>query len=646
MERISWIRNSLRDFFFLEKKEDSLYNETSYALFKIGTVLKEFFMNLLTADKISKNFTDKPVLNNISLGINEKDKIGVIGVNGTGKSTLLKILAGKEEPDEGNVVKGNDVRVEYLAQTPEFDDTYTLLENVTRAHEHVGDGWNVEGEAKAMLGKLGIVDWDMKPSKLSGGQRKRAALVRTLLTPADILILDEPTNHLDNAMAEWLEEYLNSFRGAFIMITHDRYFLDKVTNKIVEIDKGHLYTYETNYTGFLELKLEREEMELATERKKKSLYRQDLAWMMRGARARSTKQKAHIQRFEELRDREKIEETGKVEITALASRLGKKTIELSHLQKAFGEKKIVEDFTYIFLPLDRIGIVGGNGAGKSTLLKMITGVENYDGGSIEIGPTVKIGYFAQECETMNPKQRVIDYIKEVAEYIETSEGSASASQMLERFLFSGAMQYSNIEKLSGGERRRLYLLKILMEAPNVLILDEPTNDLDIQTLRILEDYLDSFPGIVISVSHDRYFLDRVVRRIFAFEGNGQIERYEGGFTDYWNKAKAKEESLQSGKEPLEKSEPKKSKKEYKTREKKLKFTYAEQKEFDTIDADIEALEQAIEQAEKEILANAKDFVKLQEITNRKEELQQKLEEKMDRWVYLNDLAEKIQNSKG
>lgn len=646
MERISWIRNNLRDFFFLEKKEDSLYNETSYALFKIGTVLKEFFMNLLTADKISKNFTDKPVLNNISLGINEKDKIGVIGVNGTGKSTLLKILAGKEEPDEGNVVKGNDVRVEYLAQTPEFDDTYTLLENVTRAHEHVGDGWNVEGEAKAMLGKLGIVDWDMKPSKLSGGQRKRAALVRTLLTPADILILDEPTNHLDNAMAEWLEEYLNSFRGAFIMITHDRYFLDKVTNKIVEIDKGHLYTYETNYTGFLELKLEREEMELATERKKKSLYRQDLAWMMRGARARSTKQKAHIQRFEELRDREKIEETGKVEITALASRLGKKTIELSHLQKAFGEKKIVEDFTYIFLPLDRIGIVGGNGAGKSTLLKMITGVEKYDGGSIEIGPTVKIGYFAQECETMNPKQRVIDYIKEVAEYIETSEGSASASQMLERFLFSGAMQYSNIEKLSGGERRRLYLLKILMEAPNVLILDEPTNDLDIQTLRILEDYLDSFPGIVISVSHDRYFLDRVVRRIFAFEGNGQIERYEGGFTDYWNKAKAKEESLQSGKEPLEKSEPKKSKKEYKTREKKLKFTYAEQKEFDTIDADIEALEQAIEQAEKEILANAKDFVKLQEITNRKEELQQKLEEKMDRWVYLNDLAEKIQNSKG
>lgn len=625
------------------EKEDSLYNETSYALFKIGTVLKEFFMNLLTADKISKNFTDKPVLNNVSLGINEKDKIGVIGVNGTGKSTLLKILAGKEEPDEGNVVKGNDVRVEYLAQTPEFDDAYTLLENVTRSHEHAGDGWNVEGEAKAMLGKLGIMDWDRKPSKFSGGQRKRAALVRTLLTPADILILDEPTNHLDNAMAEWLEEYLNSFRGAFIMITHDRYFLDKVTNKIVEIDKGKLYTYETNYTGFLELKLEREEMELATERKKKSLYRQDLAWMMRGARARSTKQKAHIQRFEELRDREKIEATGKVEITALASRLGKKTIELSHIQKSFGEKKIIEDFTYLFLPLDRVGIVGSNGAGKSTLLKIITGVENYDGGSIEIGPTVKIGYFAQECETMNPKHRVIDYIKEVAEYIETSEGSVSASQMLERFLFTGAMQYSNIEKLSGGERRRLYLLKVLMETPNVLILDEPTNDLDIHTLRILEDYLDSFPGIVISVSHDRYFLDRVVQRIFAFEGNGQLQRYEGGFSDYWKKAK--EKSIPNSKGNIEKSEPKKSKKDYKTREKKLKFTYAEQKEFDTIDEDIEALEMAISQAENEILANAKDFVKLQKITERKEELQQKLEEKMDRWVYLNDLAEQIENLK-
>lgn len=601
-------------------------------------------MNLLTAEKISRNFTDKVVLNQVSLGINKNDKIGVIGVNGTGKSTLLKILAGKEEPDEGRVVKGNDVRIEYLAQTPEFDDKYTVLENVIKSHEHASDGWNVEGEAKVMLGKLGITDWNEKPSNLSGGQRKRAALVRTLLTPADILILDEPTNHLDNAMAEWLEDYLNRFNGAFIMITHDRYFLDKVTNKIVEIDKGNLYTYETNYSGFLELKLEREEMELATERKKKALYRQDLAWIMRGARARSTKQKAHIQRFEELRDREKIEEVKNVEITALASRLGKKTIELKDICKAFDEKILIKDFSYIFLKTDRIGIVGGNGAGKSTLLKIVTGIEQADSGSIEIGPTVKIGYFSQECEKMNEKQKVIDYIKEVAEYIETSEGSASASQMLERFLFTGAMQYSLIEKLSGGERRRLYLLKILMEAPNVLILDEPTNDLDIQTLRILEDYLDTFPGIVITVSHDRYFLDRVVRRIFAFEGNGEIRQYEGGFTDYWLKTREKEKTAVQ--RDTEVVAEKKTKKNYnKNREKKLKFTYAEQKEFETIDEDIATLEEQLDQIEKDILANAKDFVRLQELTDKKDEIQQQLDHKMERWVYLNDLAEQIQAEK-
>ncbi len=602
-------------------------------------------MNLLTAEKISKSFTDRKVLNQVSFGINENDKIGVIGVNGTGKSTLLKILAGKESVDEGRVIKGNDVRVEYLAQTPEFDDAYSVLENVIGSHQHASDGWNVEGEAKAMLGKLGITDWDLQPSKLSGGQRKRAALVRTLLTPADLLILDEPTNHLDNTMADWLENYLQSFRGSFIMITHDRYFLDKVTNKIVEIDKGKLYTYETNYSGFLQLKMEREEMEQATERKKKSLYRQDLAWIMRGARARSTKQKAHIQRFEELRDREKIEETEQIEIKSFASRLGKKTIELSNISKAYGEKKIIENFTYIFLKKDRIGIVGNNGAGKSTLLKMINGVESIDSGSIDIGSTVKIGYFAQECESMSPNQRVIDYVKEVAEYIETPAGKASASQMLERFLFSGAMQYSAIEKLSGGERRRLYLLKILMEAPNVLILDEPTNDLDIQTLRILEDYLDDFPGIVITVSHDRYFLDRVVRRIFAFEGNGVVKQYEGGYTDYWNKLECEkaETSLKGG--ASEPKEEKKSKKEYKNRQKKLKFTYAEQREFETIDEDIAKLEEKIEQAEKQMSEHAKDFVKLQELMQEKEDLQSQLDEKMDRWVYLNDLAEQIEAAK-
>lgn len=598
-------------------------------------------MNLLTADKISKNYTEKKLLQDVSLGINEKDKIGVIGINGTGKSTLLKLLAGIEEPDEGAITKGNHVRMEYLAQNPEFDDNKTILENVTSHLKHVSKGWNVEGEAKAMLGKLGITDLGLLPSQMSGGQRKRAALVRTLLTPADILILDEPTNHLDNEMAEWLEGYLQSFRGAFVMITHDRYFLDKVTNKIVEIDKGKLYTYETNYTGFLQLKLEREEMALATERKKKALYRQDLEWMMRGARARSTKQKAHIQRFEELRDREKIKTDEKVEITTLSSRLGKKTIELQSISKSFGDKLLIKDFTYIFLKQDRIGIIGGNGVGKSTLLKMIVGEEVYDSGNIEIGPTVQIGYFSQECESMNPSWKVIDYIRDVAEYVETEDGSVSAAQMLERFLFTGSMQHAPIEKLSGGERRRLYLLKILMAAPNVLILDEPTNDLDIQTLRILEDYLDSFHGIVITVSHDRYFLDRVVKRIFAFQGNGVVRQFEGGFTDYWNVIH-KEDIEEKNKISMDK--PKK--KFEKVREKKLKFSYKEEQEFKTIDEDIANLEEKIEKLESEILTNSRDFVKLQELTNQKEEIEQQLEEKMNRWVYLNDLAEKIEAEKG
>lgn len=598
-------------------------------------------MNLLTADKISKNYTEKKLLQNVSLGINERDKIGVIGINGTGKSTLLKLLAGLEEPDEGTIIKGNHVRMEYLAQNPEFDDNKTILENVTSHLKHASKGWNVEGEAKAMLGKLGITDLELLPSKMSGGQRKRAALVRTLLTPADILILDEPTNHLDNEMAEWLEGYLQSFRGAFVMITHDRYFLDKVTNKIVEIDKGKLYTYETNYTGFLQLKLEREEMALATERKKKALYRQDLEWMMRGARARSTKQKAHIQRFEELRDREKIEIDEKVEITTLSSRLGKKTIELHGISKSYGDKLLIKDFTYIFLKQDRIGIVGGNGVGKSTLLKMIVGEEVCDSGNIEIGPTVQVGYFSQECENMNPSWKVIDYIRDVAEYVETEDGSVSAAQMLERFLFTGSMQHAPIEKLSGGERRRLYLLKILMAAPNVLVLDEPTNDLDIQTLRILEDYLDYFPGIVITVSHDRYFLDRVVKRIFAFQGNGVVRQFEGGFTDYWNVIQ------KEGIEEKNKVSIDKPKKKYeKVREKKLKFSYKEEQEYETIDKDIANLEEKIEKIESEILANSKDFVKLQELTKQKEEIEQQLEEKMDRWVYLNDLAEKIEAEKG
>lgn len=590
-------------------------------------------MNLITVENLCKSYTDKVLFDQITLGINENDKIGVIGVNGTGKSTLLKIVAGKEETDSGEVIKGNHVRIEYLSQTPVFDDSLSILENIVKAVGQLQDGWNAEGEAKSMLGKLGITDVDVRPSTLSGGQRKRAALVQTLLHPSDVLILDEPTNHLDNDMAQWLETYLNQYRGAILMVTHDRYFLDKISNKIVELDKGKLYTYQSNYSGFLQLKAEREEMELATERKKKSLYRKDLEWMMRGPRARSTKQKAHIQRFEELRDREKPEEVKKVEMSSISSRLGKKTIELEHIFKAYGEKKIIEDFSYIFLKEDRIGIVGKNGCGKSTLLKIITGLVEADEGNVSIGPTVKIGYFSQENEEMNPKEKVIDYVKEVAEYIETVDGKITASKMLERFLFTGGMQYSLIEKLSGGEKRRLHLLRILMGAPNVLILDEPTNDLDIQTLSILEDYLDQFDGIIVTVSHDRYFLDRIATRIFSFEGNGFIKQYEGGFTEY-------QEKQVSTLKPVEESK-KKEKAEKPRYNEKIRFTYQEKKEYEVIDDVIASLEEKLQKIESEIVIYASDFVKLNELTKEKEVLEAQLEEKMDRWVYLNDLAEQI-----
>ena len=599
-------------------------------------------MNLLTAEKVSKSFTDKILFDKITLGINENDKIGVLGVNGTGKSTLLKIIAGKEEAEEGQVVKGNQVRVEYLPQTPEFDEHLSVIENIVHGVGLHQEGWNVEGEAKAMLGKLHISDFDAKPSQLSGGQQKRAALVRALLTPCDLLILDEPTNHLDNEMSEWLEDYLKRFQGAILMVTHDRYFLDAVTNCIVEIDKGNLYRYDGNYSEYLMLKAQREEMELATERKKQNLYRQDLEWMMRGARARSTKQKAHIERFLELQNREKPVEQKKVEMGSVSSRLGKQTIEIEHISKSYGEKNLIEDFSYIFLKDDRIGIVGSNGSGKSTLLKMIVGEEKTDSGTITIGQTVKIGYFSQDNRTLDGKQKVIDYVKEAGEYIETEDGRITASQMLEKFLFFGGIQYSNIEKLSGGEKRRLYLLRVLMSAPNILILDEPTNDLDIQTLTILEDYLDHFDGIVITVSHDRYFLDRIVRRIFAFEGNGKICQYEGGFTDYFQKVQGK--SVEKS-EKTEKTKEKTKNQDWKKREEKLKFTYKEQKEYEVIDQVIADLEEKIEQLEQQIEKNAKDFVKLNEFMKEKEQAEQELEEKMERWVYLNDLAEKIAKEK-
>lgn len=594
-------------------------------------------MNLLTVEKMSKSYTERVLFDQVTFGINEGDKVGIIGINGTGKSTLLKIIAGIEEADEGTITKGNQVQIAYLPQNPSFDNEKNLLQNVIEGKKGRTETWNLEGEAKVMLEKLGIIDSLVKPSTLSGGQKKRAALVRTLLSPADILILDEPTNHLDNEMAEWLEQYLNKYQGALVMVTHDRYFLDEVTNKIVEIDKGNLYSYIANYSEFLEKKAEREEMELATERKKKSLYRQDLEWMMRGARARSTKQKAHIQRFEELKDRKKPEEERNVELNSLSFRIGRKTIELEQICKAYGERQVIKDFSYLFLKTDRIGIIGPNGCGKTTLLKIIQGIIPADSGTIEIGQTIKIGYFSQENEYMDEELKVIDYIRNVAEYVETSQGSASASQMLERFLFPSSMQYAVIGKLSGGEKRRLYLLRVLMEAPNVLILDEPTNDLDIRTLTILEDYLDHFNGIVITVSHDRYFLDRVVNRILAFEGNGEIRQYEGGFTDYKEKAVSSQN--------LGKVEEKKQVKNEKQRVKKLKFSYQEQKEYNEIDEIIANLEKKIVQLEENMAAEASNYSKLNEIVKEKEKTEQELEEKMDRWIYLNDLAEKIEQER-
>ena len=594
-------------------------------------------MNILNIEHISKIYGEKVIFDDVSLGIHSGDKIGVIGVNGTGKTTLLKIIAKINEPDKGQIICGNGIRVSYLPQNPEFPKKQSILEYVMDGKEH--QDWKTESEAKTILTKLGIYDFDEGCDHLSGGQKKRVALARTLVDPTEVLILDEPTNHLDNDMVLWLEEFLNSFRGVLIMVTHDRYFLDRVTNKIVEIDKGKLYEYDTNYSGFVELKVQREETELATERKRQSLLRVEMEWMKQGIKARGTRQRARTERFEELKNAKGPSMQQNVEMDSISSRLGKTTIELEHISKGFGDKHLINDFSYIVLRDDRIGFIGPNGCGKSTLMKMIMGILKPDEGNITIGDTVKIGYFAQENEDMTGDIRVIDYIRNVAEYIQTTKGQASASQMLDRFLFPPELQYTPLDKLSGGEQRRLYLLKVLMEAPNVLSLDEPTNDLDIQTLTILEDYLDTFAGIVITVSHDRYFLDRIVNRIFAFEEGGHLKQYEGGYTDYLEKVKpiAKQE-----KSKLEKKENN-GKKFRKEHQKKLKFTYKEQKEFETIDDDIAKLEEKIEQLDEEIMENATNSGKLAELTQQKEETEEALNEKMDRWVYLNDLAEQIAN---
>lgn len=599
-------------------------------------------MNVITAEHITKNYTGRLLFDDITFGFDDTDKVGIIGINGTGKSTLLNIIAGREEPDDGKIIKGNNIKIAFLEQNPILDEKLSILENV------IGDereNWDMEGSAKSILNKLGFTDYDKSAANLSGGEKKRVALVRTILHPADVLILDEPTNHLDAQMAAWLENFLKNYRGTVIMVTHDRYFLDKVTNKIYEIDKGKIYSYETNYSGFLELKAQREEMEIATERKNKSLYRMELEWMMRGARARSTKQKAHIQRFENLRDRQKPVEEESMELSSVSSRLGKKTIEIENVSKSFGDRKLFENFSYIFLRNDRIGIVGSNGCGKSTLLKIIMDEIKPDTGHIEIGTTVKIGYFSQMNEYLDESQRVIDYVKETAEYIMTTQGRISASAMCEKFLFDSQMQYSLIGKLSGGEKRRLYLLHVLMEQPNVLILDEPTNDLDIKTMTILEDYLKTFDGIVITVSHDRFFLDKIVNRIFSFE-NGDIVQYEGGYSDFISvyNEKHKNDDVNGSISSYEKVK-KENQVQWKKENKKVKFSYNEQREFNTIDDDIEKIENDISNVDKQILENATNSVKLGELMIKKEELEKLLEEKMQRWIYLNELAQQIEESK-
>lgn len=607
-------------------------------------------MNILNAEKISKTYGEKVLFDKVVLGVNKGDKIGVIGVNGTGKSTFLKIIAGIEEPDAGEIVSGRGVTVSYLAQAPQFNPGDTIVGYVIKDKNNAS-----EAEAKTILTKLGITDFDAAINTLSGGQRKRIALARTLVSPAEVLILDEPTNHLDSDMVIWLEEYIKKFKGELIMVTHDRYFLDNVTNRIVELDGGKLYGYDTNYSGFLELKTQREEMERATEAKRANILRRELEWIRRGCQARSTKQQARIDRYEDMKEASRQArasfENKALEMNSVSTRLGKKTIELSNICKSFGERKVIDDFTYIFLRDDRIGIIGKNGCGKSTLMKIITGNLKPDSGSVEIGDTVRIGYFMQENEPLDEKMTVLEFVRSIGEYVTTATGKATASQMCEKFLFGPKSQWTPISKLSGGEKRRLYLLSVLMSAPNVLILDEPTNDLDIETLEILEDYLDGFAGIVIVVSHDRYFLDRTVDRIFSFEGGGRLKQYEGGFSDYYEKKQtengiASDGATQSVKEAVSgDTTSAKPKKYYKERENKLKFTYAEQKEYDTIDDDIASLESKIEELDGEIAGAATQYSRLNELMQEKADVEAQLEHMMDRWVYLNDLAEKIEAQK-
>lgn len=591
-------------------------------------------MNILNIENISKIYGEKVIFDHASFGIQEGDKIGIIGINGTGKTTLLKMAAGLEEPDEGQIIKQNNLRIAYLPQNPQFPENATILSYIQDSEQQ----WKIESN----LNKLGILEYDTPIEYLSGGQRRKVALAKVLALDFDMLLLDEPTNHLDAEMIAWLEEYLREFRGTVLMVTHDRYFLDRVTNRILEISHGQMYSYPANYSQFLEMKAEREEMELASERKRQSVLRMELEWAKRGCRARSTKQRSRLERLEALKNQSAPVKDQTVELDSVETRMGKKTIELHQVSKGFGSLKIADDFEYIFLKNQKVGIIGPNGCGKSTFMKMLAGLVKPDSGTIEIGETIRMGYFAQEEQHMDEKQRVIDYVKDIGEYITTREGRISASQMLERFLFTPDMQYAPIGKLSGGEKRRLYLLGILCENINVLLLDEAGNNLDIPTMTILEDYLNSFQGIVITVSHDRYFLDNVVDRILEFDGNGHICQYEGGYTDYLS-AKGQSGQAQSG-SPEKRAEntEKKANKDWKqNRSTKLKFTYKEQREFETIDEDITVLEEKIAHLDEEIMKNATNSGKLNELTQEKEAAEEQLEEKMDRWVYLTDLAEKI-----
>ena len=633
-------------------------------------------MNLITLEHISKSYSEKNLLKDVSLGINEGDKVGLIGVNGAGKSTFLKIVAGLDEFYDGTVTKGKNVRIEYLSQNQNFKEEATILEQIFRGEtremkilkeyedlvEKMSLGgreelnerilklqqeiddlnlWALENEAKSILNKLGIKNYDEKIKNLSGGQKKRVALASALISTCELLILDEPTNHLDSESIEWLEEYLNSRKGALLMITHDRYFLDRVTNKILELDRGTMYSYEGNYTSFLEKKMERLQLEQALEDKRQSLIRNELKWVRRGAKARTTKQKARLQRFDELVNREYVKPQENLEISFIGTRLGKKIIEIDNISKSFKDKTLIKDFSYIFTKTDRIGIVGENGAGKTTLINILRGKLMPDSGSIEVGETVKIGCFAQDNSSMDPNMKAIDYIKEGGEVIPVADGSKiTASTLCERFLFDGTLQYSKIEKLSGGERRRLHLLRVLMESPNVLLLDEPTNDLDINTLTILEDFLDNFAGVVVVVSHDRYFLDRICNKIFSYEGNGFIKLYHGNFSDY---------QISKVVEEVEKDEKKKEKKSetqrVKNKDTRPKFSFKEAKEYETIEEDITKLEEKISQLEEEMVKNSSSYGKLQELVEEKEKTEEELLYKYERYEYLEDLAKKIEEYK-